>query len=161
MSFPSASSEVSACESQWCESVGVGIAHLAGHRFAAGQRTIAHWENYLLTEACGGPQLADGLAHPVHLFHVPIEGAGITIADLFELADAEGPHRVGLHSYDWEWLAPLREDVAYKCDGEIVSADRRTGPDGDFDELIFTIALCAGDKPVARVTNTWHIWRTA
>ncbi|MFT5202996.1 MAG: hypothetical protein ACI9C1_002393 [Candidatus Aldehydirespiratoraceae bacterium] len=157
-SSPFAGSDVSSWESSR-----VGIAHLAGYRFAGGRRTIAHWENFLLTEACGGPSLADGMAHPVHLFHVPIEGAGVTIADLFALAEAEGPDRVGLHSYDWEWLSPLREDVDYGCEGEIVAAERRpgVGSANPFDELVFAIELSDGDETVARVTNTWHIWRTA
>ncbi|NNE74247.1 MAG: hypothetical protein HKN26_11330 [Acidimicrobiales bacterium] len=135
---------------------------IAGHRFAGGERAIAHWENFLLTEATGGEQMPAGLAHPIHLFHVPIEGAGATIAELFELAEAEGPDRVGLAGYDWEWFEPLREDVSYRCDGEVRSFVRRAPDAGEpFDELVFSIELRAEERPVARVTNTWHVWRSS
>ena len=33
-----------------------------------------------VTECTGGEQLPDGLAHPVALFHMPILGAGTSIA---------------------------------------------------------------------------------
>ncbi len=127
--------------------------------FSGGRRVIEHWENFLLTEACGGPPLPDGLAHPVHLFHVPIEGAGVSIAELFSLARAEGPDRVGLVSYDWEWQQPLREDIEYRCDGGIVGFSQRADDPLPFDELAFAIDLTAAGEPVARVTTTWHIWR--
>jgi len=139
----------------------VSIEELAGHRFTGGQRTIEHWENFLLTEVCGGPQLSDGLAHPAHLFHVPLDGAGVSIADLFSLAEAEGPDRVGLESYDWEYFAPLREDVAYTCSGEVVAVTPRRAEESAWDELVFAIELHDGDRLAARVTNTWQIWRSA
>jgi hypothetical protein len=139
----------------------VSIDHLVGHRFDGGRRTIEHWENFLLTEVCGGPQLPGEQAHPVHLFHVPIDGAGLTIADLFDLADAEGPDRVGLESYDWEYLAPLRVGIDYRCEGEITSAQRRSDGDREWDELVFAIEMSTDGGVVARVTNTWQIWRSS
>ena len=122
-----------------------------GHTFPGGERAIAHWENFLLTEATGGEQMPAGLAHPIHLFHVPIEGAGVTIAQLFALVAAEGPDRVGLAGYDWEWFEPLREDVPYRCDGEVRSFATAAPSDGGepFDELIFAIELQAGGRTVA------------
>lgn len=134
-------------------------ADLAGHRFPGGVRSIAHWENYLLTEATGRAPMPGDLAHPIHLFHVPIEGVGVTIAGLFALCDAEGPDRVGLRAYDWEWTEPLREDVEYQCEGEIL--DVRPGvEDGQaYDEVRFRIELSAEGRPVARTTTTWHCWR--
>lgn len=144
-----------------------GIA--ADGTFVGGVRTIAHWENALLTEACGGPALADGLAHPIHLFHVPIEGAGVSIAGLFAHARAEGPDRVGLAGYDWEWFEPLREATLYYCSGGVQSltpkpdtGSSRAETGVPHDELVFTIDMATepSGPPVARVTNTWHIWRT-
>jgi len=145
--------------SQWRYCRPVSLEHLVGHRFAGGERTIEHWENFLLTEVCGGPQLEEGIAHPVHLFHIPIDGAGLTIAELFDLAEAEGPDRVGLESYDWEYFEPLREDVAYRCDGQIQSVIRRGSDEKDWDELVFAIELSDEGRLIARVTNTWQIWR--
>lgn len=130
-------------------------------RFGGGRRVIEHWENSLLTEACGGPALPDGIVHPIHLFHVPIEGAGVSIAELFSLVRAEGPDRVGLVSYEWAWQHPLREGVEYQCEGGIVGFDAVVDHSSSHDELVFAIDVSAAGQPVARVTNTWHIWRGA
>lgn len=137
----------------------MALEHLIGHRFPGGTTTIEHWENYLLTEATGRDPMPDDLAHPIHLFHVPIRGVGTSIAELFALAEADGPDLVGLDSYDWEWFAPLREDVDYRCEGEIVSTERKARGGVPYDEMVFRIDLLDGDTPVARVTNTWHLWR--
>ena len=56
-----------------------------GYRFPGGTYTIAHWENWLLTDCTTAEPLPDDLAHPVALFHVPILGAGTSITTLFEL----------------------------------------------------------------------------
>lgn len=138
----------------------MGIEHLVGHRFPGGTYTIEHWENYLLTEATGREPMPDDLAHPIHLFHVPISGVGTTIAELFDLADADGPDRVGLESYDWEWFGPLREGIEYRLDGEITEAERRTTDRGPYDHLVFRIDLFdPAGAVIARVTNSWRFWR--
>ena len=41
------------------------LAALAGSRFPGGERTIEHWENYLLTDCTGRSPLPDGLVHPI------------------------------------------------------------------------------------------------
>lgn len=139
----------------------MGIEHLVGHRFPGGTATIEHWENYLLTEATGREPMPGDLVHPIHLFHVPIGGVGVTIGELFDLGEADGPDRVGLDSYDWEWFEPLREDLAYRFEGEITQAERRENDGRPYDLLVFRIDVLAPDtdSTVARVTNTWHLWR--
>ena len=92
---------------------------LVGHRFPGGQYRIEHWENFLLSEATGVAPLPDSLAHPVHLFHVPISGAAITIGELFELAQADRAAPVSIDYYDWEIFEPLREGVTYQLSGGI------------------------------------------
>ena len=140
-----------------------GIDHLIGHRFPGGTYTIEHWENYLLTEATGREPMPADLVHPIHLFHVPISGVGTSIAELFDLAAADGPDMVGLDRYDWEWFAPLREDVTYRLEGEITEAERRENDGRPYDHLVFRIDVLDGPTDeatlVARVTNTWHFWR--
>ncbi|MEK9870706.1 MAG: hypothetical protein VW831_13320 [Gammaproteobacteria bacterium] len=89
------------------------IAALVGHQFPGGRYTIAHWENYLLTECTGAEPMPDDLAHPVALFHVPILGAGTSIAEMFTLGQAESGVSIGIESYDWEFLHPLREEQPY------------------------------------------------
>ena len=50
--------------------------------------------------------------------------------------------------------------VIVRCAGEIVSATPRRTSAARWDELVFTIELFDGDQLVARVTNTWQIWRS-
>jgi hypothetical protein len=137
-----------------------GLEHLVGHRFPGGTRAIAHWENYLLTEATGREPMPDDLAHPIHLFHVPIDGVGVTIAELFSLCEADGPDRVGLKNYDWEWFVPLRENIEYRCTGEILAASRHVENGAPYDDVRFAIELRDGEQLVARATTTWHFWRS-
>jgi hypothetical protein len=134
---------------------------LVGHRFTGGSYRIQHWENWLLTDCTGGPPPADGLVHPVALFHVPILGAGTSISELFELGEASGAGSVGLESYDWEYFVPLREDVDYRMEGGIVEAERITSDGGAVvDRVAFRIELFDIEVLVARVTNRWMFRRT-
>ena len=135
----------------------------AGHRFPGGHYRIEHWESWLLTDCTGADQLPDGLVHPVALFHVPIQGAQTSIADLFELCAAEGAGSVSIEGYDWEYFQPLREDVEYRVDGGITEMTRRTSGSGNtYDAVAFRIELFDGEgRAVARVTNRWRIHRPA
>jgi hypothetical protein len=133
------------------------VGTLVGHRFPGGRYTIAHWENWLLTDCTGAAQLGDGLVHPVALFHVPILGSGTSIREIFALLGVEGAGSVSLLGYDWEYFVPLREDVEYRCEGGIVAADRHIGDDGRVaDEIAFSVDLVDdADVLVARITNRW------
>ena len=137
---------------------------LVGHRFAGGSYTIERWENWLLTDCTGREPLPDGLAHPVVLFHAPILGAGTSITELFRLGGATSAGSVGLESYDWEYMQPLREHVRYRMEGGIVEAERTTGGDGSggvVDRVAFSIELFDRDGLVARITNRWRFRRDA
>ncbi len=135
---------------------------LVGHRLPGGTRTIEHWENWLLTDCTGSDQLGDDLVHSVALFHVPIQGAGTSIAELFELCGARGAGSVGLDGYDWEYFAPLREGVRYQIDGSVTEVERtvseQTGRIAD--RFVYTIEMIDPDGVlIARVTNHWRIRR--
>ena len=135
---------------------------LVGHRFPGGFRTIKHWENWLLTDCTGGEQLGSGLVHPIALFHVPIQGAGTSIAELFELCGAQGAGSVGLDGYDWEYFAPLREGVEYRVDGAVTEVERtvsdQTGRIAD--RFVYAIEMTDPDGTLtARITNHWRIRR--
>lgn len=134
---------------------------LVGHRFPGGTRTIEQWESWLLTDCTGREQLPDGLVHPIALFHVPIQGAGTSIAELFRLGQVEGAGSVGLDGYDWEWFEPLREDVEYRFEGGIVEVERcRTDSGSVYDRFVFSVELSSPDgDPVARITNHWRLRR--
>lgn len=134
---------------------------LVGHRFAGGCYRIAHWENFLLTEATGRPPLPDALAHPAHLFHVPIAAAGTSLAELFALGRAESDASITIDYYDWELFGPLREDEAYTGRGGVFEYERsRPGGGTIVDSLGFEFELLRdGGEPAARVRFRWHFWR--
>jgi acyl dehydratase len=137
-------------------------AGLVGHRFRGGRRTVEHWENWLLTDCTRRRPMADGLLHPVVLFHLPIQAARTSVAELFELGASDGaPGSVTLLGYDWEYLAPMREGVEYEAVGGVVEATRRRTADlsPEADDLAFAIELLHDAGPVARVTNRWRFRR--
>ena len=132
------------------------IRSLVGHRFPGGTYTIEHWENYLLTECTGAAPLPEDLAHPVALFHMPIAGAGTSIAEMFALGDADSDFSIGIESYDWEIFVPLRESISYQISGEIIAADRVKELERTYDRIQFRFDLADDDTAVARTTITWH-----
>ncbi len=134
---------------------------LVGHRFPGGKRTIARWENYLLTDCTTSPQLDDGLVHPIALFHIPIQGVQTSIAELFEIGRVEGAGSVGLDGYDWEYFQPVREDVEYSCEGQILEVERLYTDSGNmYDRFVFAIELSdQEDQLVARATSFWRLRR--
>ena len=139
------------------------LAGLVGYRFPGGSYRVAHWENWLLTDCTGREPLPDGLVHPIVLFHAPILGAGTSITELFRLGGASGAGgSVGLLGYDWEYEQPIVEDVDYRVEGGIVSAERRTSPAAAIaDDVAFRIELSHHGALVARVTNRWRFRRTS
>ncbi|WP_051062244.1 hypothetical protein [Ilumatobacter nonamiensis] len=134
---------------------------LVGQRFPGGTRTIEHWENWLLTDCTGFEQLPDGLVHPIALFHVPIQGAGTSIAELFEISGAQGAGSVGLDGYDWEYFTPMREGVEYRVEGSITEVERMVSDSGAIaDRFVYSIDLTDPDGVLtARITNHWRIRR--
>ena len=119
------------------------IRALVGHRFPGGVYSIAHWENFLLTECTGAAPLPDGLAHPVALFHAPILGAKTTIKEMFTVGYAESDFSIGIESYDWEIFRPLREETPYQVTGEVSEADRCAAESHVFDRIQFRFELFA------------------
>jgi hypothetical protein len=137
------------------------ITRLAGHRFPGGAYTVAHWENVLLTGCTGAQLLPGGQVHPVALFHLPITGAGTSIAEMFALGQAESDLSIMIESYDWEILLPLREETRYGVSGGIASAQRCTNPEGGvYDRIQFWFDVHTPDAELAaRTTITWHYTR--
>lgn len=137
------------------------LTSLIGRRFAGGRYTVAHWENWLLTDCTGADQLPDRLVHPIALFHAPILGARTSIAELFAMFQVSGPGSVSLLGYDWEYVAALAEDTEYRCEGGIVSAERHIADDGRVsDTMAFQVELRDDSgELVARITNRWRFNR--
>ena len=136
------------------------IQALRGHVFPGGYYTIAHWENFLLTECTGSEPLPGDLAHPVALFHVPILGAGTSIAEMFDLGQAEDGVSIGIESYEWEFHQSLKEEVEYFVSGRIITAERLFENNRTFDRLQFRFDLSLRNEPVATTTVTWRDRRT-
>jgi len=143
------------------------MARLAGHRFPGGEARIEHWENFLLSDATGVAPLPDGLAHPAHLFHVPILGVGTSIAELFRLAEADRAAPVSIDFYDWCIDRPLKEGEIYRFDGGISAHERSGGEAGApvVDSFTYEIEVkerpegAASGRRVAHVAFRWHYWR--
>ena len=136
------------------------ITALVGHRFPGGSYTIAHWENFLLTDCTGAEPLPEGMAHPVALFHVPFLGSEVTIADLFALGQAESDLSIMIESYDWEFFRQLREDTPYVVSGGIHIAERCENPQGQtYDRIGFSFELVSNRDLAARSTIIWHFTR--
>lgn len=142
------------------------IKALVGHKFPGGKYTIAHWENFLLTDCTGIEQLPDGLAHPVALFHVSIMGANTSIDDMFKLGQADSPFSISIESYEWELCSSLLEEHEYTVEGKVTEASRVCDADkveskeyhGEFYDRIqflFTLSDEQGNT-AARVRITWH-----
>jgi len=138
------------------------IRALVGHQFPGGTYTIAHWENFLLTECTGANPLPNSQVHPAAMFHVPILGANTTIGEMFALGQAEADSSIGIESYDWELFSPLFEDVPYDITATITEADRVTNDKGrTFDRIQFVFNVADPDGNLsARSTVTWHYHRT-
>jgi hypothetical protein len=133
------------------------IRALVGHRFPGGTYTIAHWENFLLTECTGSEPLPGDLAHPVALFHVPILGARTSIGEMFALGQADSDSSIGIESYDWRFFQPLREEHPYRIDATITEADRRESGGRVYDRIAFHFELRDADGAMAATTTiTWH-----
>jgi len=132
------------------------VKEIIGHQFPGGDYLIAHWENFLLTECTGAQALPNGLAHPVALFHMPILGAGTSIAEMFELGQATSVFSIGIESYEWEIFSPLMEDVNYSVGGQILDARRVVDEKRTYDRIVFRFDLKLEDEPVARTTVIWH-----
>jgi hypothetical protein len=137
------------------------ITALGGYRFPGGAFRVDHWENVLLTGCTGAELLPDGQVHPVALFHLPIQGAGTSIAGMFALGQAESDLSIMIESYDWEMHQPLQESTDYRVAATITSAERRRdATDRVYDRIQFRFDVSGpAGEAVATSTITWHYTR--
>ena len=137
------------------------ITALVGHTFPGGTYTVAHWENFLLTECTGAEPLPGNMVHPVALFHMPLAGAGTSITEMFALGQAESDLSIMIESYDWEMFMPLLEEQPYQISGSITSAERCSNDaEQVFDRIQFCFEVQTTDAQLAaRTTITWHYTR--
>lgn len=137
---------------------------LVGHRFPGGAFTIERWENVLLCDVMGVEPLPDGLAHPAYLFHAPLAGAGMRIADMFELFRAESDEAVRAGGYRWEIHRPLRVGTTYRMSGSVVGMERKESRKlGLMDVATFGIDVQDAEDGglVASTSSTWLVLRSS
>ena len=136
---------------------------LTGFALPGGTCTIPAYEHWLAADAMLSPELPPGQAHPLYIFYLALLGMGVSIDDLYALADttvAEGPmlgeteliqHRV------------LRVGTPYHVTGKITGIERRTGRRiGVFDTMQARLELSADltvDDPAAVCANSFIIPR--
>ncbi|MEH6592884.1 MAG: hypothetical protein V7746_21630 [Halioglobus sp.] len=137
------------------------ITALVGHQFPGGSYKIEHWENFLLTACTGAELLPNGIVHPVALFHVPILGAKTSIAEMFELGQAESDLSIIPEYYDWEIFESLREEITYDICGKVIAAERRHTEQGQtYDWVQFCFEMTSPEKVLsARATMAWQFTR--
>jgi hypothetical protein len=127
---------------------------LAGRRFPGGTTTIERWENVLFCDALGIAPPPGGIAHPAFLFHLPLRGAGLGIAEMLALGRPESEEAVRAGEYRWTLHRPLRVDTPYRVTGGVVGVERKRGRRaGLMDALTFRIDLDDG-APVATAETT-------
>lgn len=131
--------------------------HLVGHRLPGGTYTLPGWLCWLWTDAAQLPP-DSATAHPALAYLVAIQGAGVSIQDIFDLMDATADSGVMFGECALEYIGVLRPDVVYECDGEITGVVRKEGRRaGVFDMLSFQVRMREPDgaEPIAVCTNTW------
>jgi len=136
---------------------------LVGHAFPGGSFTIEPWENVLLSDIMGVPPLPDSIAHPAYLFHAPLAGAGVRIADIFELCQAESEEAVRAGEYHWVLHRPLRVGATYRMSGGFTGVERKQGRRGGLmDVVTFEIDMHdEGGELAASAANTWIFLRSS
>lgn len=138
------------------------LQELVGYRFPGGTVAIAHWENVLLSDVMGVEPLPDRLVHPAALFHVTVAGAGLSIAEIFALFQAESDEAVRGGEFQWTFHDQLREDTPYAASGEVVAVERKQSRRlGPMDAVTFRFQLRdpETDALVAEARPTWLFLR--
>jgi len=132
--------------------------HLIGHEFPGGRYRLPEYLSWLWADTVLAEQDPDA-AHPGLAYFVGLQGAGVSIQEIFDLLDATADSGVMFGEYQLELSAPLRPQVTYVVMGQITDVVRKEGKRaGVFDRVTFILELReedGGAEPVARTTNTW------
>jgi hypothetical protein len=132
--------------------------HLVGRRFPGGRYELPEYLSWLWADAVQAEPDAD-MAHPALAYFVAMQGAGISIAEIFELFGARADSGVMFGEQTLEYTGMLRPGASYDVQGEITDVVRKEGKRaGVFDRVTFALELSeegSGGEPVARSTSTW------
>mgnify|MGYP002382121274 CR=1 FL=1 len=127
-----------------------------------GTFTIEPWENVLLSDVMCVEPLPGDVAHPAYLFHAPLAGVGMRIADMFALFKAESDEAVRAGEYHWEIRQPLRVGRTYRMSGGVVGMERKESRKlGFMDVAEFRIDVHDAEtgEHVASTTSSWLLIR--
>lgn len=136
---------------------------LLEHELPGGSVTIDRWENTLFCDVMGVEPAEDDIVHPAFLFHLPLRGVGLPIADMLALGRAESEEAVRAGEYRWDLHQPLRVGVPYRVTGRVVAVERKRGRRaGVMDALTFRVDMTDTDgDPVATTWTTCLFLRSA
>jgi hypothetical protein len=131
--------------------------HLVGHRFPGGRYRVPAHEAWLWADAVAATPRPD-VVHPGMAYLVGLHGGGASISDIMALLDADQDSGVLFGELELEFQAPLRPEVDYLIDGEIVAVDRKQGRRaGTFDRVRFVHQIRETDTADPMVTVE-HVW---
>jgi len=135
--------------------------HLVGYRFPGGEITIPDWLAWLWCDAV----LADNAApllHPGLAFLAAMQGSGVTIQEIFDLAGASAASGPMFGEQRLVFERPLEVGVTYRVEGEITDVTRKRGRRaGTFDVLTFALRLRTPDGEVAATNVNTFIFPRA
>jgi hypothetical protein len=130
---------------------------VVGKTFPGGTFTIEPWENILLCDVMGIAPLPDSIAHPAYLFHATLAGAGVRVADIFKLCQAESDEAVRAGEYHWVLHRPLRVGTTYRMSGGFTGVERKHGRRGGLMDVV-SFRIDVHDEDGARVAETTSSW---
>jgi hypothetical protein len=131
--------------------------HLIGHRLPGGRYRLPEYLAWLWADAV----LAEpdpNVAHPALAYFVAMQGAGVSIQDIFDLFGADADSGVMFGEQTLEFGGELRPGAEYDVSGEITDVVRKEGKRaGVFDRVTFALELRTNDEPdpLARSISTW------
>ena len=132
--------------------------HLIGHKFPGGRYQLPEYLSWLWADIVLAEPDSER-AHPALAYFVAMQGAGVSIHEIFDLLEAKADSGVMFGEQTLEFAAPLRPGTTYDIEGEITEVVRKEGKRaGVFDRVTFSLALREaenGGEPVARSTSTW------
>ncbi len=136
---------------------------MTGRRLPGGFFDLEHYRNWLTSDVLCAPRPSDDLAHPMFCYYAAMGGMGLSIAEMFALANSSASEGPMFGECDMEVFEPLRVGVRYEVRGEITDVRRKQGASiGVFDLITFRLEVMTPDGAVAGAcTNSFVFPRGA
>lgn len=132
---------------------------LVGRQFPGAQYRIEPYDHWLRADAMLSPDLPPGAAHPMYVFFAAIGAMGMSLDDLFAMAEATADSGVMFGEAGIEQRHGLKVGETYRVSGGIVDVKRKAGQRaGTFDILTFRLELQDSDGEVAAVSTNSFVF---